>query len=61
MGLKQGSLISPKLFTSFINELASMTNNSGVSSIQIGTNKIEVLMFANDVGLRVLVGSNARL
>jgi len=53
IGLKQGCLASPKLFSLFINELVKYLQNNGASGIQIqpGDDEICSLMFADDVAL----------
>ena len=54
VGLKQGCLASPKLFSLFINELAHiMQSSDDIKGIQILPNDIEILllMFADDVAL----------
>ena len=53
MGLKQGCLISPQLFSFFINELAKELKRSGLKGIHLFPNDIEilVLMFAGDIVL----------
>ena len=53
IGRKQGCLISPQLFTFFINEWVQDLFNNGVRGIQISPNDAEILllMFADDVAL----------
>jgi hypothetical protein len=53
IGLKQGCLASPKLFTFFINELITYQKNKGTRGIQLKPCDIEIfsLMFADDVAL----------
>jgi len=53
IGLKQGCLVSPQLFSFFINELVQELLNNGERGIQILPNDSEILllMFADDVAL----------
>ena len=53
IGLKQGCLASPILFSFFINELDTVMNNSGVTGIQLHPDitQIILLMFADDLAL----------
>ena len=53
IGLKQGCLVSPQLFSFFINELVQELLRNGERRIQILPNDYEILllMFADDVAL----------
>ena len=53
IGLKQGCLASPILFSFFIDELESVMNNSDLSGIQLHPDitQILLLMFADDLAL----------
>ena len=53
IGLKQGCLASPILFSFFIDELESVMNNSDLSGIQLHPDitQIILLMFADDLAL----------
>ena len=53
IGLKQGCLASPILFSLFINELADIIVNSGVRGVQLFPDLTEILllMFADDLAL----------
>ena len=53
IGLKQGCLASPILFSLFINELADNIENSGVRGVQLLPDLTEILllMFADDLAL----------
>ena len=52
-GLKQGCMLSPALFTLFINEFAELIENSGIPGIQIFPEDIQILilLFADDIAL----------
>ena len=65
LGVRQGSMLSPRLFIIFINELEKMLKNSKFRGISVG-NAIEVffLMYADDIvslGNTVLVGYGSEL
>ena len=53
LGLKQGCLASPILFSIFINELATELENSYLRGVQLFTDIAEILllMFADDLAL----------
>ena len=53
VGLKQGCMASPLLFSFFINDLAVLINNSGIKGIQLHPHTVEllVLLFADDVAM----------
>ena len=53
VGVRQGCVMSPTLFSLFINQLANHINESGVHGIQILPNLLElfILLFADDVAL----------
>lgn len=53
IGLKQGCLLSPVLFSIFINELADKLSGSGIKGLQFFPEIIEILMlmFADDIAL----------
>ena len=55
-GLKQGCLISPQMFNIYINDLVTCINQLGLG-INVGGNKISVLLYADDL---VLLGSCAK-
>ena len=52
-GLKQGCMLSPALFTLFINEFAELIENSGIPGVQLFPEVIQVmiLLFADDIAL----------
>ena len=52
-GLRQGCMLSPALFTSFINECSELIENSGISGVQFFPEDIQVLilLFADDIAL----------
>jgi len=51
-GVRQGCVLSPTLFTMFINQLADHTNDCGVHGIQImPLFELFILLFADDVAL----------
>ena len=53
VGLKQGCIASPILFSIFINEFASLVENSGIKGVQLVPELTEILllMFADDIAL----------
>ena len=53
IGVRQGCVISPTLFSMFINQLANHMNDNGVHGVQLLPNLMElfILMFADDVAL----------
>ena len=53
IGLKQGCLASPILFSIFINEFAKEVENSGLRGVQVFPDLVEILllMFADDLVL----------
>ena len=53
IGLKQGCLLSPVLFSIFINELADKMSKSGIKGLQFFPEILEILliMFDDDVAL----------
>ena len=53
IGLRQGCVISPILFSLFINEFAELIEQSGLRGIQLLPDLVELflLMFADDVAL----------
>ena len=53
VGLKQGCLLSPLIFSIFINELADHIQNSSIKGIQLFPDVIEILhlLFADDIAL----------
>ena len=52
-GLKQGCMLSPVLFTFFINEFAELIENSGTAGVQLFPDDIQVLilLFADHIAL----------
>ena len=52
-GLKQGCLLSPMIFSIFINDLADLIQNSGIRDIQLFPDLIQIflLLFADDIAL----------
>ena len=52
-GLKQGCMLSPALFTLFINKFAELIENSGIPGVQLFPEVIQVmiLLFADDIAL----------
>ena len=52
-GLKQGCMLSPALFTLFINEFAEIIETSGIQGVQLFPEDIQVLilLFADDIAL----------
>ena len=53
IGLKQGCLLSPMIFSIFINDLTVMIQNSGIRGIQIFPDAVEIflLLFADYIAL----------
>ena len=53
IGLKQGCMASPLLFSFFINDLADIIINSELKGIQLFPEQVEILilLFADDVAL----------
>ena len=53
IGVRQGCVMSPTLFSLFINQLANHINETGVHGVQLLPNMIELflLLFADDVAL----------
>ena len=53
IGVRQGCVMSPTLFSLFINQIASHINESGVHGVQLLPNMLElfILLFADDVAL----------
>ena len=53
VGVRQGCVLSPTLFSLFINQLANHVNEVGVHGIQLLPNLVElfILLFADDVAL----------
>lgn len=53
LGLKQGCVLSPVIFSIFINDLALMIENSGTRGIQLFPDLTEIflLLFADDIAL----------
>ena len=53
VGLKQGCMASPLLFSFFINDLATLINNSDIKGIQLHPYTVEllILLFADDVDM----------
>ena len=53
VGLKQGCLLSPLIFSIFINDLADHIQNSSIKGIQLFPDVIEILLllFADDIAL----------
>ena len=56
VGLRQGCVLSPILFSIFINELAEKIKKLG-KGVQLGKNKISILLFADDI---VLIADNKK-
>ena len=52
-GLRQGCMLSPALFTLFINEFSDLIENSGIPGVQLFSEDIQVLilLFADDIAL----------
>ena len=52
-GLRQGCMLSPELFTLFINEFSELIENSGISGVQLFPEDVQVLilLFADDIAL----------
>ena len=52
-GLRQGCMLSPALFTLFINEFSELIENSGISGVQLFPEDVQVLilLFADDIAL----------
>jgi hypothetical protein len=59
VGLRQGCILSPELFSIFINEIASAVDGKGMHGIQLLPGLIElfILLFADDI---VLLSDTAR-
>ena len=52
--VRQGCVISPLLFSIFINKLAKLINESGIG-INIKNKKVSILMYADDI---VIIADN---
>ena len=53
VGLKQGCLLSPMIFSIFINDLTELIQNSSIRGIQLFPDLVEIfkLLFADDIAL----------
>ena len=53
VGVRQGCVLSPTLFSLFINQLANYISENGVHGVQLLPNLLElfILLFADDVAL----------
>ena len=49
-GVKQGCILSPMLFSMFINDLAHYINSLG-TGIECGDVRLAILLFADDIAL----------
>ncbi|KAK2723645.1 hypothetical protein QYM36_002105 [Artemia franciscana] len=50
-GVKQGSNFSPKLFNIFINDVVNFLENRWAPKVSLGTQKLSLLLFADDIAL----------
>jgi len=49
LGVRQGDCLSPFLFSIFINDIEQTLNNDGIEGINIGSFKLMLLLYADDI------------
>ena len=53
LGVKQGCTLSPKLFNIFIKYVVNFLENRRAPKVSLGTQKLSLLLFADDIALVV--------
>ncbi|KAK2711010.1 hypothetical protein QYM36_012247 [Artemia franciscana] len=51
LGLRQGSTLSPKSFTIFVNDVVKFLENRWAPKVSLGTQKLSLLLFSDDIVL----------
>ena len=49
IGVRQGCVLSPVLYSIFINGFAKAFKNGGVGGVEVGEEKLKLLLFADDI------------
>jgi hypothetical protein len=50
-GVKQGGILSPLLYSLFINDIALAMEEAGCEGVEVGSQRISILMYADDVSV----------